>query len=160
MLSAAIDFSLAGSPYEENNEIVQALLERGADVNAKDTDGETALNYAARQGRLDWATELLKRGAAEVSPNALSGAVWWGKAPMVRLLIAHGANVDGRDILGFTPLTYACRFGETAVARLLLDHGAILSLRDGTGKTALQTAQTSRHLSPTLIKLLRQYQAN
>lgn len=157
VLTAAIDSTLEGSQHGLNDRIVQALLKRGANVNAQDYEGRTALTAAAwRHGRLDWVTDLLNRGATVVSPDTLAGAAWWGDVPLARLLIAHGADVNGRDILGDTPLIGACRYGKTAVARLLLDHGASLSLRGGSGKTALQTAQASRHFNPALLQLLKQ----
>jgi len=162
VLIAAVDFGGGGNPpfrNDLNDRIVQALLLHGADVNAKDDTGDTVLGPAAWHGRLDLAADFLKRGATVVNPSALDGAVSRGNVPLARLLIAHGADVNGQNVLGDTLLMDACRFGKTAVVRLLLDHGASLSLCDGRGKTALYTAQTSRHSRLALIQILKQYEA-
>ena len=159
ILTAAMSSDWEGNCQDLNDQIIQALLRRGANVNAADYAGETALSTAVWQGRLDLATDLLNRGATVVNLAALDGAVFRGSVPLARLLLAHGADVNGRNVLGDTPLMDACRFGKTAVARLLLNHGADTSLCSRNGKTALQMAQTSRHPRSALVKLLRQYQA-
>jgi hypothetical protein len=75
---------------------VKNLLERGADVHARDKLGETALMKAARLGNY----------------------------PVVKLLIEFGANVHAIDATGETALSYADRFGQEEVAELLKTHGA------------------------------------
>ncbi len=159
VLTAAVDFGGGEDPpfrHDLNDPIIQPLLKRGANVNSKDYAGQTVLVQAAMYNRLDLVIDFLRRGADAHSPNALAYAIYRGDLPLARLLIAHGADVNRRNILGDTPLISACRFGKTAMARLLLDHGASLALRGASGKTALQTAQTSRHTSPALVQLLRQ----
>ena len=76
----------------------QALVADGADVNWKDTIGETALH----------------------------GAAAWGHAPMVAFLIAHGVDVNAQESCGLTALHYAASHGfgaffEAKVARELGD---------------------------------------
>ena len=51
----------AGRKDDEAANAVRALLEGGAEVNAKDKDGQTALYYAARNGKKDVVDVLLKR---------------------------------------------------------------------------------------------------
>ena len=160
ILTAAMSSDWEENRQDLNDQIIQALLKRGANVNASDYAGETALSAAVWQGCLDLATDLLNRGATVVNPAALDGAVSRGSVPLARLLIAHGADVNERNVLGDTPLMDACRFGKTAVARLLLNHGADTFLHRCNGKTALQMAQTSRHPRSALVELFCQYQAN
>ena len=76
---------------------VKTLLERGADVHARDKLGETALMKAARLGNY----------------------------PVVQLLIEFGADVHAIDATGGTALSYATRFGQEEVADLLKNHGAV-----------------------------------
>ena len=161
VLTAAVDFGGDLNPpnHELNDQIVQVLLKRGANVNAKDYVGDTVLGPVAWYGRLDLAADFINRGATVAGPEALNGAVFRGNVPLARLLLAHGADINGRNALGDTPLISACRFGKTEVARLLLTHGANASLCSRNGTTALQAAQKSRHPNPALVKLLRQHQA-
>ena len=74
------------------------LLERGADANARDPEGRTALMLAA---------------ASEAIP-----------AQAVEALIARGADVNAKDPAGMTALTFARMRGETPVTKLLMKAGA------------------------------------
>ena len=76
--------------------VVEILLKRGADVNAKDNDGDTPLLMASEIGPED----------------------------VVRLLIEKGADVNAANNLGSTPLTMACEKGHEDVAHLLRMHGS------------------------------------
>jgi ankyrin repeat protein len=81
-------------------EIASLLIERGADVNAKEWEfGGTALHIAAG----------------------------WGHEAMAKLLLAGGANIntidyDGKN--GRTPLDEARRNGMATMVELLLKYGA------------------------------------
>ena len=80
-------------------EDVGVLLNRGADPNAKNDAGATALM---------WALDDIEK---------------------TRLLLAHGADPNARSEAGRTPLGIAAgRYGSSAVVALLLDHGASLSV--------------------------------
>ena len=80
---------------------VEFLLAKGADINAPGRDGNTLLQSAAIGGDLRWAELLLSHGA---DPDALSRdgrqtaiacAIRRGHKPVVKLLLAHGAQQDG-----------------------------------------------------------------
>ena len=75
---------------------VKALLARGADVNAKDRKGQTALMWAAAEGHAD----------------------------VVSTLLAAGADFRTPLPSGFTPLLFAAREGRIDVVRVLLKAGA------------------------------------
>ena len=113
---------------EGHTEMVQALLEAGADVN-KGLFGssKTALYYAARKGHTETVKLLLQKGA---DPNGGEGAVA-GNAPLlaaienghtevVRALLAAGANVKVTKFEG-TALEIARQKGNTEIIRLLED---------------------------------------
>ena len=125
-------------------EVVRLLLERGANVNAQNTDElwwrerRTPLHFAAQNGHLDVVRLLLERGA---NVNAeTSGVAGWtplhfaaqnGHLEVVRVLLERGANVNAQTTLFWedadarrTPLHYATKNGHLEVVRLLLERGA------------------------------------
>jgi ankyrin repeat protein len=82
--------------------IIRRLLDAGANPNAASPGGETALMTAARVGRLDAVKLLLDRDAAVDAKTtarqqtALIWAVTENHPEVVRLLVAHGADVNAR----------------------------------------------------------------
>src|SRR5262245_10078161 len=103
----------------------------GADANARDEDGLTALMHAAMYAGADCEELLLEKGA---DPNAKSKSgvtalmLAIGQADKVRLLLAKGAYVNAKSKQGHTALTIAAgREGGAEVVKLLLNHGADLS---------------------------------
>jgi ankyrin repeat protein len=76
---------------------VKKLLEAGADVNAKDDYGDTALIGASKNGHTQIVKELIKEGADASAKNdngytALTLASMWGHIKVVRELLKAGAN--------------------------------------------------------------------
>ena len=67
--------------------------------------------------------------------------------------LAEGADPNGRDHVGRTPLIAAARTGNEAVVRQLLAAGADRTLRDRDGLSAADHAERSGH--PGLLPLLR-----
>lgn len=92
---------------------VGALLEHGADPNAKDKLGTTVLHLVAL----------------------------WGHADLAQILIAKGANVNAKDDERWTPLHVAAMKGHKGVVELLLGKGAGFNVIDRKGKTPLDLAK-------------------
>ena len=125
---------------------VRELLDRGANVNARDGVGRTPLHWAVFYGYVDVARLLLDRGADvnardEHGWTPLHWAAYFGRVDAARLLVERGADVNAKNKYGSTPLHYAAYYGHVDVARLLLEYGADAGVRDNEGKTPLDRAR-------------------
>ena len=109
---------------------------------------ELDLFEAAAFEDLDRLTELLSYDPAQVDAysgdgfSALHLAAFYGRGGAVRLLLAHGADVDarGHGWMTGTPLHSAASGSHTAAARALLDAGADPDARQAGGWTPLAGA--------------------
>ena len=104
---------------------VKALLDHGANVNAKDSEGHTALMFAVVNLHRDVVELLLEHGAdvnarADDGATALLLAASGGDAPLVRALLDRGADRGCKFTrTGKTAANVARERGYTAVAELL-----------------------------------------
>ena len=122
---------------------VRTLLDGGAEVDAAEPDGTTALHWAAHHDDLRLATQLLEAGAAAdaatrygVAPLALAATN--GSAAMLELLLDAGADPNRASGEGETPLMTAARTGVVPAVAVLLEHGAEVDAVEGwRGQTAL-----------------------
>ena len=129
--------------------------ELDGDPNVYSADGFTPLHFAAMGGHVDAARALLEAGA---DPNAMSRHrfvkvrplhtataldISSGDPEIVRVLLEHGADVNGRsDEGGFTPLHNASGSGAAELVRILLEHGADPSATTDDGRTSADLAKT------------------
>ena len=100
-------------------------LNAGAEVNARNADGNTPLQFAA---------------ANSTDPT------------IIRILVGAGAGVNARDRAGFTPLHIAAlTYADPAVITALLDAGADVNARDVDGNTPLHYAAVADTDDPAVI---------
>jgi uncharacterized protein len=129
-----------------NAETVGALLDGGADPNAREKNGQqTALMWAAAGSHSD-VTEQLVQHKADVNARSKNGATALmfaarGDTDSVRTLLNAGAdpNLAFPD-WGGTALIIASTMGQAAIVEALLDKGADPNYRDGNSFTALHAA--------------------
>ena len=145
-----------------DNSTVQRLLSQGANVNAKDKDGYTALIWASEEGRVNVVQTLLDRGADvnakenRYGVNALMLASYRGHTDVVRALLERGADINAKDLeTGDTALMAASEQGHTDVVQVLLANGAEVNVKDTNGETALSLA--TRKGYDEIVKLLHQH---
>ena len=125
---------IAATGYADE-EMLEMLLEAGADVNQTNERGISPLMRASL-----WANEvavrwLLKHGADvnHTTPSgnsALSMASFYHHAEVVRLLLEHGADPNLADGKGFTPLESATLHGDRSIVQDLLEAGAECELTE------------------------------
>jgi serine/threonine/tyrosine protein kinase RAD53 len=101
------------------NEEISRLLKKGANLEAKNSDGWTALMHAAA----------------------------YGHAPACALLLEKGANIEAKDKDGWTALMFAAYCGRTPTCALLIEKGADVNAKiekgDYKGKTASSIAEAN-----------------
>ena len=130
---------------------MRALLAAGADVDARQGDGATALHWAAHRSDHAIADALIDAGADVDAANALDATPLWlasmnGDARLAARLLAAGADPNVSLKMGETPLMSAARSGDAATVELLLGAGADVDAAERErGQTALMWAAAQSH---------------
>jgi ankyrin repeat protein len=136
--------SLRAAAVNGDTPAVKALLDKGVNVNAKDSEGRTALTEAS----------------------------YFGHTEIAKLLVDHGADILAKKNDGSTPLTIAgphqeitemfqrsiellevAGKGDTTKARELLEKGACINVRDLDGRTPLTESVWGNHIDTVRLLL-------
>ena len=157
-LCTLLHAATGGLSARVNVEVVSILLEKGAEVNAKNSRGHTALQFAALLREVEIVRMLLER---EVDVNTKSDegdtALHWAveisnNEEVVRMLLEKGADVNVKNIVKHTALHGAVRnSNNVAMIRMLLEKGAEVNAKH------LDIAREKGHTN--VITLLQQAQA-
>ena len=108
------DLMRAASDKSTTPQNIVSLIKAGADVNAKDDNGMTALIWAAADN---------------------------SNVEVIKTLINAGANINAKSYYGMTALMVAAEEGNVKAAELLIKHGADISAKDNTSKSVLDYAK-------------------
>ncbi|HYL37658.1 MAG TPA: ankyrin repeat domain-containing protein [Bryobacteraceae bacterium] len=160
--------------YDGSAEILKLMIEKGADVRAKDASGTSVLESAVTVNNLEAARLLLAKGA---DPNTVDDLGYTGlaqaagssdhSAELVKLLLDHGAKVNvvsgdtveivknGKIRIGWiTPLMLAATQADYRAVQLLVNAGAQVNAKDIRGLTPLAFAVATDHADPRIVRLL------
>src|SRR3984893_14442171 len=150
------DSRLPEAARTQDAKAVRSLLRQKADVNARSSDGSTALLWLAHWNDLDTADFLLRAGADANLANdfrmtPLSQACTNGSAEFVRLLLKSGAKPNTAIATGETPLMTCAKTGSVDAVRILIEYGAAVNATEPTqNQTALMWAAAERH--PNVVR--------
>ena len=123
--------------------MVKELLKNGAEIDRRTADGSTALDLAILGGRIQVADLLLSQGATLDATPLLIRAAEAGVTDrdIVRFLVEHGADTEGRNAAGDTPLLMAIRQDNHRLATHLVNQGADVNVATRDGESALALAR-------------------
>lgn len=155
---------------EGHKDVINLLLERGAEVDCKENWSCTALHVASASGNLDIVKLLLDKGAQINEINHASETALIivlevmfpneKHTELIKFLVDKGANVNATDRSGQSAILYAVDKEDIETVKLLCRYGARVGKIQGFSKdyTAL-TSACARH-NPQMVKLLLEAGAN
>src|SRR5262245_41369872 len=166
--AAGTDSPVAAAAQRRDKAGLRGLLQKGADVNAAQGDGMTALHWAAQHGDAEIAEMLVYAGA---NPKAVTRighytplhiACREGNVEVVQRLLRAGADANARTTTsGVTPLHLAALSGRAPAVALLLDQGADANAREaGWGQTPLMFAAAENRVDAINVLLRRGADSN
>lgn len=135
--ASPMEAPVAGAAERGDLEAVRTLLRQGADVNTAQSDGMTALHWAASRNDVEIAKALLYAGATPQSTTRLGGytplhlASRGGNVEVARLILKAGADPNAYTITAVTALHFAADADAVGVIEALVAHGADVNARDG-----------------------------
>jgi ankyrin repeat protein len=164
LTAIAAELPLIDAVKHSDNAVVRALIQKGADVNAAEVDGTTALHWAASNDDLKAVDLLIGAGANVKTLNR------YGVSPLiiacnsagvalVERLLKAGANPNSASPEGETVFMTAARAGKVDVVKALYTAGADVNAKESWhGQTALMWAAAENY--PEAIEMLKELGAD
>ncbi len=133
--------------YAATKEIAEALVDKGADLNAQSkTNGWTPLHRACYSNNPDVALFLIDKGANVnikdkiQNPPLHYAAGWCDDVSVLSAMLAKGADINATDKAGWSALHHAVYSRKLPAVELLAAKGANVNIRDKFGDTPLDIA--------------------
>jgi ankyrin repeat protein len=142
---AGINDDLLQAAESGNANEVSRLIANGANVDAEDNNGVSALLGAAHFGYKEIVELLIAKGA-NIDASTKDGitplyeAARMGNSNVADVLISHGANLNAKSKSGYSPLFIAILSGKKDISEALISKGADVNSRDNKGNTPLHAA--------------------
>jgi len=162
--TALLEAIILSNGGERHQQIVQLLIEQGADVNLADQNQVTPLKHAQSRGFKEIEYLLRQAGAqlqVQTDPTRdrqMIAAAQAGNLARVQQLLTQGANVHARDENGQTALIAAAYRNQLAIAEVLIKAGADVNIQDHTKQSAYLISTSEGYLD--LLRLTLQAHAN
>ncbi len=147
--------------FEPNGrlEIIDRLLAKGAELEAVNSNGQTALHVACYYGRIDTGRRLLSRGAnintidkQQMTPFLAACAK---DVRLAQMLMDHGSDVKAVNKRGETSLHLACHANRHKIVELLLPRFENVDILDNRAQTPLELAVVRGNIDTTKLLLHR-----
>lgn len=138
------DYSLIRSIIDGNQQIVEVLLQYGANTNVMNRQGEPAIWLAASRGQKQATRALIQYETPVNQPSKKDGttplaiAAKHGSDEIVQLLLRAGANTEIPDRNGMTALAHAVTQNRLDPVISLIAAGANVNARDAAGRSILE----------------------
>ena len=151
--------ALHSAVAERCADVVQVLIDAGADIEAKNNEGRSPLHMASISGELTSVTKLVKAGADVRTTDAerdtcLILAAYFGHTETVRYLAGlPEVDLDHGDSDNYTALHIAVHEKHADVVQVLIDAGADIEARNTDGRSPLHEASRSGELA-SVMKLV------
>lgn len=150
------------------DEAVSALIQKGANVNAVNANGESALFAAVKADSPSTINILVENGIITDTRSSLTRdhlgntplhyAVKWNSLQAAQSVISLGFDVNSQNLSGKTALSDCCRSDKKQMAVLLIQNGANVNSTDVTGRSVLVDAIQSGN--EEMVSLLLEKGAN
>ena len=145
--------------FNSNPKVIETLIDKGANVNAKSKKGNTALFQASLNPNPKVIETLIDAGADVKAKNnygdtALMGALMSNKPfDTIKMLIDEGADVNDKNNEGTTALGLAVMGNNSPeTIKMLIDEGADVNAKNNDGATVLMLATSQKN--PDVIKAI------
>jgi ankyrin repeat protein/L-ascorbate metabolism protein UlaG (beta-lactamase superfamily) len=125
-----------------HKELMEFLIQKGANIDALDAEGRTPLIGAIMSRKPELAHTLVNRGAdvkikSKEGASAIIYTLFFGPEDLIEPLLDHGQNVNERFIGGVTLMQGAAAMGNINAMKILFEHGADVNAISERGETAL-----------------------
>lgn len=159
-MNIKMKLNLVDAVKQNNLELAKELIAKGADVNQKDSSGNSLLIVSSANGSAEIVQLLISSGAAldavdaNMKATALHAAAYLGHPEVMKLLVEHGIDLNAQGPYnGYTALHDAVLQNNTEGVKILVGSQANTNLKGKDGNTPLMLAK--RGGKPEIIKILQ-----